>query len=124
MKKILFICLLVLPMFGFAQCDANVPLYIIDLSANPDTTWVLFEEDALDREGLCCTVDPNENCIQFEITLHPNAAGIFFDYDGAGAFGSLNWQLDCGPLNNLNDTICVSDTGPFKLTFCKPGTDS
>lgn len=124
MKSLMLFLVFVLPTMLKAQCDGTVPLYIIDLSANADTTWVLFEEDALDRDGLCCSVDPNENCIQFIITLHPNAAGIFFDYDGAGAFGSLNWQIDCGPLNNLKDTICVSESGPFTLTFCKPGSDS
>lgn len=107
-----------------AQCDPEVPLYVIDLSANPDTTWVLFEADALNREGQCCSASGSENCIQFLITVHPNSAGIFFDYDGAGAFGALNWQIDCGPLNDMRDTICITDSGPFLLTFCKPGTDN
>lgn len=109
---------------SFGQCDPSVPLYVIDLSANADTSWVLYEADAQNRDGQCCSADPNENCIQFQITLHPNAAGIFFDYDGAGAFGSLNWQIDCGPEFNLKDTICVTDPGPFTLTFCKPGSDN
>lgn len=109
--------------FIYAQCDPLVPLYQVNLSNNSDTTWILLEADALDRDGLCCSAASNENCIQFEITLHPNAAGIFFDYDGAGAFGSLAWQMDCGPSYNLKDTICVSDPGPFTITFCKPGTD-
>lgn len=106
-----------------AQCDPSVPYYQVDLSSNPDTTWVLLEADALDRAGLCCSALSNENCIQFEITLHPGAAGIYFDYDGAGAFGSLAWQMDCGISYNLKDTICVTDPGPFTITFCKPGTD-
>lgn len=130
MKHITFPGLLVafllagLPKLVLSQCDPSVPLYVIDLSANADTTWVLFEEDALTRDGQCCSAGSNENCIQFQITLNPNAAGIFFDYDGAGAFGSLNWQIDCGPEFNLKDTICVTDPGPFTLTFCKPGTDN
>lgn len=107
-----------------AQCSPTVPLYVIDLSSNPDTTWILYEEDALDRNGQCCSAGSNENCIQFQITLHPNTAGIFFDYDGAGAYGSLNWQIDCGPEFNLKDTICVTGGGTFTLTFCKPGSDN
>lgn len=107
-----------------AQCDPSVPLYVIDLSSNADTTWVLYEGDALNRNGQCCSATSSENCIQFQITLNANAAGVFFDYDGAGAFGSLNWKIDCGPANNLKDTICISGGGTFTLTFCKPGTDN
>lgn len=124
MKKTLSLFLLLLLAKGaFAQCDPEVPTYVIDLSANPDTTWVLYEADALDRDGQCCGVSSNENCIKFEITLNPNAAGIFFDYDGAGAFGSLNWREDCGTPHSLKDTICVTELS-FTLTFCKPGSDN
>jgi len=107
-----------------SQCAPNVPTYVIDLSSNADTTWQLFEADALDRQGQCCGVPTNQSCIRFEITLNPNAAGIFFDYDGASAFGTLNWMVDCGTPHDLRDTICVTDPGPFTLTFCKPGTDN
>jgi gliding motility-associated-like protein len=123
MKTIYLLFFLLVANGIFAQCDPEVPTYIIDLSANPDTTWVLFESDALDRDGQCCGVPTNENCIKFVITLHPNAAGIFFDYDGAGAFGSLNWREDCGTPHSLKDTICVTDLS-FTLTFCKPGSDN
>lgn len=104
-------------------CDASVPNIVVDLSSNPDTTWVLKEVDAPDRSGQCCGASGSDECISFDITLNDNAAGIFFHYDGANAYGSLGWQIDCGPLHDLRDTICVSDTGPFTLTFCKPGTD-
>lgn len=108
----------------FSQCDPEVPTIVIDLSSNPDTTWTLFEVNAPDRVGQCCGVASSQNCIRFEITLHPNSAGLFFDYDGAGAFGSLNWRIDCGAPYSLKDTICVTETGPFTLTFCKPGSDN
>lgn len=125
MKKLLtFLFIPILSHGVNAQCATNVPTYYIDLSANPDTSWVLFESDALDRLGQCCGVTTNESCIRFEITLNENAAGVFFDYDGAGAYGSLNWMVDCGTPHNLRDTICVTDPGPFTLTFCKPGSDN
>lgn len=108
----------------YGQCGVNVPNYVIDLTSNPDTTWQLLEVDADNRDGQCCGYPSNFNCISFTIELHPDAAGIFFDYDGAGAFGSLDWQIDCGAAYSLKDTICVTDPGPFTLTFCKPGTDN
>lgn len=125
MKNILLLAsLLLISSFASSQCGVNVPNYVIDLNGAPDSTWVLQEQDALDRDGQCCGAPGNYNCISFDITLDPNSAGIFFDYDGAGAFGSLNWQIDCGPQYNLKDTICVTDPGPFTLTFCKPGSDN
>lgn len=106
------------------NCDVNVPTYYIDLSSNPDSTWYLFEEDADDRSGYCCGSSGSDECIRFEITLHPDAAGIFFNYDGAPAIGSLGWRVDCGPEHSMKDTICITDPGPFTLSFCKPGSDN
>jgi gliding motility-associated-like protein len=123
-KQLVTIIALFTGLLTYAQCGVNVPNYTIDLTGAPDTTWTLLEVDADDRDGQCCGAPGNYNCISFTITLDPNAAGIFFDYDGAGAFGSLNWQIDCGPQYNLKDTICVTDPGPFTLTFCKPGSDN
>lgn len=125
MKKFIY-SLLFIMVWGtsFSQCDIDVPTYVINLSSNPDTTWVLYEEDALNRDGYCCGASGSDNCIRFEITLNENAAGIYFNYDGAPSYGSLAWQLDCGPEYSLRDTICVSDPGPFTLSFCKPGSDN
>jgi hypothetical protein len=119
--KVLLGCLAIYCGNANAQCDLSVPSYTIDLSANPDSTWTLLEVDALPRLGQCCSASGSDECIQFVVTLHPDAAGMFFDYDGAA--GSLVWQVDCGPLYDLNDTVCVVDPGPFVLTFCKPGND-
>lgn len=123
-KALLTLFVFIISILSYSQCGVNVPTYIIDLTGSPDSTWVLNEVDALDRDGQCCGVGSNLNCISFEITLDPNSAGIFFDYDGAPANGSLGWQIDCGPFNSMQDTICVTDSGPFTLTFCKPGSDN
>lgn len=125
MNKLLFsIFLLGASKLVYAQCGSNVPTYTVDLTGAPDSTWVLLEQDALDRQGQCCGVSSSKNCISFEIIPDPNCGGIYFDYDGAGAFGSLKWQIDCGPEYNLKDTICLANSNPFTLTFCKPGTDN
>ncbi|MBK8927771.1 MAG: hypothetical protein IPM74_18180 [Crocinitomicaceae bacterium] len=123
-KLLLSLLLLTASKLLYAQCGSNVPTYIVDLTGSPDSTWVLLEQDALDRQGQCCGVSSSNNCISFEIIPDPNSGGIYFDYDGAGAFGSLNWQIDCGPEHDLKDTICLANTNPFTLTFCKPGTDN
>jgi gliding motility-associated-like protein len=125
MKKFkLLILALVLYANAYSQCGVNVPNIVIDLSSTPDTTWVLTRANAPNRNGQCCGVGTNESCISFTVTLNENAAGIFFTYDGAPAYGSLGWRIDCGPTYNMRDTICVTDKGPFTLTFCKPGTDN
>lgn len=126
MKKMFYPILIAVlcPFYSNSQCNPNVPLYVIDLSQNPDTTWILTEENAHDRFGQCCSATDNENCIQFQITLNEYAAGVYFNYDGAPAYGSLGWQIDCGPMHNLRDTICINGGGTYTLTFCKPGTDN
>lgn len=124
LRVILTFVLLIFYEMSYSQCGINVPLITIDLTGAPDSTWTLQEVDAPARFGQCCGAESNENCISFEIILDENSAGIFFDYDGAPGFGSLNWQVDCGPEYNLKDTICISGPGTYTLTFCKPGSDN
>ena len=125
MKKFIFIFICICAIFqAKGQCGTDVPNYVIDLTGVPDSVWILTASDAAPREGQCCDAPGSHKCISFEVTPDPSVGAIYFNYTGAGAFGSLNWKIDCGPAYNLNDTICVTDASPFTLTFCKPGNDN
>ncbi|MGB0166587.1 MAG: hypothetical protein ACPF8V_07000, partial [Luteibaculum sp.] len=68
-------------------CDSDVPLIEVDLSSNPDTTWLVPD---IQRNGTCCDAAKNAPCVLFNITLHPDATGIAFDVcEGAKPSGAL-----------------------------------
>ena len=109
--------------FIYSQpCDPNVPSLTVDLSSTPNTTWI---SPAIFRVGNCCGTSPPAVCVEFLITLHPNAQGIIFDiYSGAVPGGSMFYQIDCGPQTPVGQIICLDGQGPHRLTFCKPGNNS
>ncbi|TXC76226.1 T9SS type B sorting domain-containing protein [Luteibaculum oceani] len=100
-------------------CDSEVPVIEVDLSSNPDTSWVVPD---LERKGTCCDAAKNAPCVAFNITLHPEATGINFGVcEGAEPSGSLYYQINCGPKTPVGEPICLNGEGPHLLTFCKPG---
>ncbi len=102
------------------NCNGT-PTYEVDLTGFPNGTWL---SDPQTRDGDCCGTD--NNCVQFAVTLDANAEGISFGIgDGCGAepSGSLFYQVDCGPLTSVGTPLCLSGTGPFIITFCKPGNN-
>ncbi len=107
---------------GLAQnCDPDVPEFEVDLSANPDTTWLVPD---VQRNGTCCDARRNAPCVSFIITLHPDAVGINFGVcEGAEPSGSLYYQIDCGVRTPVGEPICLNNAGPHQLTFCKPGAN-
>ena len=112
--------ILLFPVVVSAQiCDSEVPVYQVDLSNNPDTVWLVPD---VQRDGSCCGAPKNTPCVLFEITLHPDAAGINFGVcEGAEPSGALYYQVGCGPKTPVGEPICINDVGPHQLTFCKPG---
>lgn len=103
----------------WAQCDPEVPSFIVDLSNNPDTVWQVPD---VQRDGSCCGAPKNTPCVRFEITLHPDAGGINFGVcEGAEPSGALYYQIGCGDKTPVGQPICINDPGPHILTFCKPG---
>ncbi len=77
------------------------------------------------RVGNCCGTGAPDNCIEFEVLLHPDADAIVFDvYSGAIPPGALFYQVDCGPMTQVGEPLCLSGAGPHHLTFCKPGNNS
>jgi gliding motility-associated-like protein len=106
--------------FSFSQfCDSLTPTFNVDLSADPNQTWT---SPSTDRAGNCCGTAKPDRCLEFIITPHPDATSInFIISEGAVPPGSLFYQIDCGPQIPVGDPICLSDSGPITLTFCKPG---
>lgn len=104
----------------FAQdCDNNTPSFTVDLTGNPDSAWT---SPSVRRKGSCCGIKGSDQCVEFIVTLDDDTESIRFDVaDGAEPNGSLGWSIDCGPENPVGTPLCVSGTGPHKITFCKPG---
>ena len=105
------------------NCGGGTPTFEVDLTGNPGGTWTSNPEQ---RGGACCNPGGDNNCVQFNVTLDPGAEGILFSVpDGCGASpsGSLFYQVDCGPLTSVGTPLCLSGTGPFVITFCKPGNN-
>ena len=102
-------------------CDSLVPTLIVDLSASPTLDWT---SPLIQRDGNCCGSTAPDVCLEFVITLHPDASAILFDIEsGAVPPGALFYQVDCGPITPVGSPICLDGEGPHNLTFCKPGNN-
>ncbi|ASS48080.1 MAG: hypothetical protein CHH17_04870 [Candidatus Fluviicola riflensis] len=103
------------------QCDPTTPTFNVDLTASPFMSWT---SPLIDRLDNCCGTTAPDKCIEFVITLHPDAASVVFTIaSGAIPPGALFYQIDCGPITPVGTPICLTGVGPFHLTFCKPGNN-
>ncbi|MBN2779127.1 MAG: hypothetical protein JXR36_15955, partial [Bacteroidales bacterium] len=117
--------ILFLPSINYAQsglCDAGVPFEVVDLSSSADATWI---SPTITRAQQCCGLSNPDRCLEFEITLHPDAIAINFDIaSGAVPPGAMFYQINCGPPVAVGTPVCISGVGPHTLTFCKPGNNA
>lgn len=103
-------------------CDSITPSFLADLSGTSDAFWISPDTA---RIGNCCGTSNPDNCVEFELLLHPESQGIVFDiHSGAVPPGALFYQIDCGPIVEVGQPICLDGAGPHHLTFCKPGNNS
>ncbi|MBL4752471.1 MAG: gliding motility-associated C-terminal domain-containing protein [Flavobacteriales bacterium] len=101
-------------------CGPNVPAFTVDLSNDPSAIY--FSPDTV-RDDTCCGVTVGDKCIEFAVTLHPDAGAIIFDiFSGTLPVGALFYQNNCGNTTPVGDPLCLSGVGPHLITFCKPGT--
>ncbi|HRS54650.1 MAG TPA: SprB repeat-containing protein, partial [Bacteroidales bacterium] len=102
-------------------CNSNVPFYVVDLTGNPNGTWI---SPSIKRSGLCCSATNPDKCISFLVILDSNSVGLKF-YIASGAIppGSLYYQIDCSTPQPVGHIICLPPPGPYYLTFCKPGNN-
>ncbi|MGE0562751.1 MAG: PKD domain-containing protein [Flavobacteriales bacterium] len=116
------VCLEFLPFTLQAQCDAGTPTFVVDLSTDPNGTWISPDTT---RASLCCGASAPDRCVQFIVTLHSNAEGIIFNiYSGAIPPGALFYQVACGPPTPVGEALCLNGPGPHSITFCKPGNNN
>jgi hypothetical protein len=100
-------------------CQTHVPHFYVNLSGNPDSTWV---SPSIGRQGLCCKAKSPDRCISFSVMIDENTIGIFFLIDGATPPGHY-YQIDCGPITPMNEIICIPPGEYHTITFCKPGAN-
>jgi gliding motility-associated-like protein len=107
--------------YAQTNCDASVPSFTVNLVGSPGGVWT---STAIARQGNCCGTANPDRCIEFIVTLDSNAQGIKFDIvSGAIPGGALFYQINCGPMQQVGQPICLSGQGPHRLTFCKPGNN-
>ena len=107
-------------------CTANVPVFNIDLTGAPDSSWSM---SGIIRDGSCCGYNnPPNSCVKFVITLDSAAEAISFNVTDGALPANLQWQLmdasqtGCDTtMHNANEAVCVSGPGPHVIVFCKPG---
>jgi gliding motility-associated-like protein len=103
-------------------CDPGVPFFVVDLSTSPNGTWV---SPSVVRSDYCCGTGNPNRCVEFQITLHPSAIAVNFNIaSGAVPPGALYYQINCGPIVQAGQPVCIYGPGPHTLTFCKPGNNS
>jgi hypothetical protein len=103
-----------------AQCTFSTPNYTFDLTGHPDTT---VSSPSVSRGGSCSSC--GSNCVLIKVTLDSKASGFIFNVSGGA--GGTTYTFGCGTSSPVSGTVgglkCVSGTGPFTITFCKPGSN-
>ena len=112
------------------ECTADVPFFIMDLSASPDSSYTTPE---FIRKTGCCGDD--DNYVSFYVTLHPDVAMFelivapnYADPIGSGNYtiisgGDLTNPGSCGTQIAGGGPICITGPGPHKIVYSKPGAN-
>lgn len=104
------------------QCTGGTPSYTVNLSSNASGIWT---STSVLRAGECCGGGSgNTNCVEFIVTLSPNAEAIVLDIiGGATPSGSLSYTVNCGSPTPIGGKFCVTGVGPHYISFCKSGSN-
>lgn len=126
-KRKWFFAFLLLLLIGegksYAQvsCSSTTPTFTVDLSSSADASWT---SSSVTRKGQCCTVASTYNCVLFKVTLNADATGVQINITSGGT-GTTYYENSCdsSTLQLTGQQMCLSGTGPFNLTICKPGNN-
>ncbi|NND06108.1 MAG: hypothetical protein HKN87_06995, partial [Saprospiraceae bacterium] len=107
-------------------CTANVPALAVDLTSDPEAVWTSCNISRGSKFDTCCgtQLHNNDRCIEFQLTLHPEAVGIIFEVPTGAIPSILYYRIDCGPDQLAGEPICVNNTGGIvTIDFCEPGNN-
>ena len=102
-------------------CPGIVPTYIVDLSGDPAGTFLSCE---VVRDGQCNCALGSERCVEFIVTLHPDAIGVVLrKASGSNASGNQDFIVngDCVNIGKLDQRYCISGVGPHSIVYCESG---
>jgi hypothetical protein len=103
-------------------CDSLVPVFNVNLSGQPDSTWI---SPPVQRLGHCCNADSIDRCIEFIVTVDSAARSIWFNrVCGNLPIGPMYYKVNCGQPIPLGDFVCLNGIGPHVITFCRPGNNT
>lgn len=70
----ILVTFIIFPLYLFSQCGPATPTFSINLTGNPNGTWL---SPNITRNDVCCG-QSGVNCIKFIVRIDPNAAGVIF----------------------------------------------
>ena len=110
---------------GPDYCHDSVPTFIVDFTGNPDSLWC---SPVTIRHCTCCGLSGNYTCLQFWVTMDPNAQLVTFQCEFPPCPPGMEVYIECTlPLytwsTSESDAACLSanGTGPYQISACKPG---
>ncbi|MBK5285001.1 MAG: hypothetical protein JJE25_06330, partial [Bacteroidia bacterium] len=108
------------PATAQTPCQTTVPHWCVDFTTGPQT----FTSPSVPRLGNCCGTASPDRCANFVFCIGPNTAAVRFEIcAGPSPPGSLNFNIDCGPPQDIRTLGCISTPGQHTLSFCKPGNN-
>lgn len=120
-KYFFLLFILLVPLSSISQpCDSLVPAFVVDLSSNPDSTWI---SPNIGRAGSCCGTVAPVGCDEFNVTISPAAAGVVITMSGT-SFGLWEVYTNCSGPVSVGDTVFFPSPGPYSLTICNPGNST
>lgn len=104
-----------------AACTSEVPFFSVDLAGYPSGSWT---SPSHSRDGQCYDATDPDLCTSFRVLVDTGAAMIKLEIvSGALPTGAMYYQVNGGPEIPVATPISISGTGPFDITFCKPGNN-
>ncbi len=102
------------------NCDPATPFFNVDLSSDPNGSWISPVTPRIDH---CCGATGSERCVEFLVTLSPDAVAINFEVASGANPPGWYYKINCGTQAALGSPICINGPGPYTITVCKPGSN-
>jgi len=117
-RSFLLLIILVITSYSIiAQpCVGGTNSYNIDFSGNPENSYDVSNEI---RAGQCCGIAGPDVCVEFNVATDSNIIGLILEVTAGNLPpGDNYYYLDCSDSALIGDTLCITGSGPHRITFC------